>query len=74
MCENSDGEIIIELQFFPEKDYFHFILYGISKLITEYISEKDRYEIVKKVCSINIVYFDMVMVAIMYITVKWNSG
>ena len=60
LCENAAGEvIIIELQFFPEMDYFHRILYGISKVITEYMSENDKYEEVKKVYSVNIVYFNL---------------
>ncbi len=40
-------------------DYFHRILYGISKVITEHIDEKEPYSNVEKVISVNIVYFDL---------------
>jgi predicted transposase/invertase (TIGR01784 family) len=60
LCENSEKEIIlIELQFYSEIDYFQRILFGFSKVITEHIKESDTYEMVKKVYSINILYFDL---------------
>jgi predicted transposase/invertase (TIGR01784 family) len=60
LCKDSEGEIIIiEVQFYLELDYFHRILYGISKVITEYIHEKQDYSHVKKVISVNIAYFDL---------------
>ena len=60
LCEDARGElIIIEIQFYSELDYFHRILYGISKVITEYMKEGDSYAKVKKVYSVNIVYFDL---------------
>ena len=60
LCEDMRGElIIIEIQFYSELDYFHRILYGISKVITEYMKEGDSYSKVKKVYSVNIVYFDL---------------
>ena len=60
LCKNAEGEIIIiEVQFDLELDYFHRILYGISKAVTEHIDEKQDYSHVKKVISINIVYFDL---------------
>ena len=40
-------------------DYFHRILYGVSKTIAEYIGLGDAYSKVRKVYSINIVYFDL---------------
>ena len=60
LCKESNGEIIIiEVQFYLELDYFHRILYGISKVITEHLHEKQPYINVKKVISINILYFDL---------------
>ena len=40
-------------------DYFHRILYGVSKVITDYIDLGDDYDKVRKVYSINIVYFSL---------------
>lgn len=60
LVEDADGEIvIIELQFTPEIDYFQRMLYGTSKVITEQMKQGDLYINVKKVYSINIVYFDL---------------
>ena len=58
--KNSKGElIIIELQFDSEYDYFQRILYGVSKAICEQIDEGTPYGAIKKVISVNIVYFDL---------------
>ena len=60
LVKSSTGElIIIEVQNSYHLDYFLRILYGISKAITEHMKEGDRYSDVKKVISINIVYFDL---------------
>jgi len=60
LCEDSNGELmIIEVQFYEEIDYFQRILYGISKVISEHISLGKPYADVKKVYSINILYFDI---------------
>ena len=60
LAENNRGElVIIEVQNDREFDYFHRMLYGVSKAITEYIYEGDAYRRVKKVYSINIVYFGL---------------
>ncbi len=60
LCENTNKELIlIELQFYSEIDYFQRILFGYSKVITEHIKESETYEQVKKVYSINILYFDL---------------
>ena len=57
---NSKGEIIIvEIQLTREWYYLQRILYGVSKAITEHISLGSKYENVKKVYSINILYFDL---------------
>jgi predicted transposase/invertase (TIGR01784 family) len=60
LVENARGElIIVEVQNTKEYDYFHRILYGTSKVISEYIDEGRAYEEVKKVISITIAYFDL---------------
>ncbi len=60
LCMDASGElIIIEVQFYEESDYFHRCLYATSKVITEYISKGDAYRDVKKVYSVNILYFDL---------------
>jgi predicted transposase/invertase (TIGR01784 family) len=60
LVKNSKGElVIIEIQNQNEYDYFHRMAYGASKAITEYISVGEPYKNVKKVYSINIVYFDL---------------
>jgi predicted transposase/invertase (TIGR01784 family) len=60
LCVDSKSEmIIIEVQFYEESDYFHRCLYATSKVITEYISKGDPYKVVRKVYSINILYFDL---------------
>ena len=51
--------VIIEMQFYGEDDYFKRMLYGVSKSITDYMYEGDAYSEVRKVYSINIVYFDL---------------
>lgn len=57
---NSRGDIIIvEIQLTRELYYLERILYGVSKAITEHISLGDKYDKVKKVYSINILYFDI---------------
>lgn len=60
LVENEDRElIIIELQFTNEFDYFHRMLYGASKVITQFIDQGNDYGKVRKVYSINIVYFNL---------------
>lgn len=60
LAESEDGELcIIEVQNSRELSYFHRMLYGVSKAITEYIGLGKPYEEVRKVYSINIVYFEL---------------
>ncbi|MCD4745546.1 MAG: Rpn family recombination-promoting nuclease/putative transposase [Bacteroidales bacterium] len=60
LAENQKGEIfIIEIQNQSELDYFHRMAYGTSKVITEYLTIGQEYKDVKKVYSVNIVYFDL---------------
>ena len=57
---NSKGEIIIvEIQLTRELYYLERILFGVSKAITEHITLGSKYDSVKKVYSINILYFDL---------------
>ena len=60
LVKNSNDElVIIEIQNENEYDYFHRMAYGTSKVLTEYISVGEPYKNIKKVYSINIVYFDL---------------
>ena len=60
LAEDTDGELLlIEVQGESEYAYFQRILFGASKLVTEYIDSGQNYDNVKKVYSINIVYFDL---------------
>lgn len=60
LVKNAGGElIIIELQNQSEYDYFHRMAYGTSKVLTEYIAVGEPYSEIKKVFSINVVYFDL---------------
>ena len=51
--------VLIELQYISQDDYYHRILYGVSKSITEHIHEKEEYSAIRKLYSISIVYFDL---------------
>ena len=60
LVKDAKGElVIIEIQNENEYNYFHRMAYGASKAITEYISVGEPYKNIKKVYSINIVYFDL---------------
>lgn len=60
LVENLKDElVIVEVQNSKEYDYFHRMLYGTSKAITEHIKEGQPYAEVKKVISITIAYFDL---------------
>ena len=60
LAEDSKGELfLIEIQNNSEYAYFQRMLFGISKLVTEYIERGDNYAKVRKVYSINIVYFSL---------------
>ncbi|NEW60984.1 Rpn family recombination-promoting nuclease/putative transposase [Sulfurovum sp. bin170] len=60
--KDSNGEIIIvEIQFDSEYDYFHRMLYGTSKAMIEHLQLGEDYANIKKVISVNIVYFDLGM-------------
>jgi predicted transposase/invertase (TIGR01784 family) len=58
--KDSNGDIIIvEIQFDSQYDYFYRMLYGTAKAMLEHLSIGDDYKKIKKVISVNIVYFDL---------------
>ena len=58
LAENDRGDLfLIEVQNNNEYAYFQRMLFGASKLVTEYINRGEGYHRVRKVYSINIVYF-----------------
>ena len=60
LAENSKKELIlIEVQNNSEYAYFQRMLFGTSKLVTEYIERGQSYDKVRKVYSVNIVYFTL---------------
>ena len=60
LTQNSKNElIIIEIQSTYEIDYFQRMAFGVSKSITENHRLGSKYKEIKKVISINIVYFDL---------------
>ena len=59
-AKNVKGEIIIvEVQLTRQLHFLQRMLYGVSKAITEHIDIGQKYDEVKKVYSINILYFDL---------------
>ena len=59
-AKNSKGEIIlVEIQQTREADYLQRMLYGVAKAITDHMGSGNAYEQVKKVFSINILYFKL---------------
>jgi len=60
LTQNSKNElIIVEIQNTYEIDYFQRMIYGASKALTENLGLGQPYADIKKVISINIVYFDL---------------
>lgn len=60
LTQNSKNEfVIIEIQSTYEIDYFHRMVYGASKIITENLDSGQKYADIKKVISIHIVFFDL---------------
>ena len=58
LAEDEKGQLLlIEVQNNNEYAYFQRMLFGTSKLVTEYINKGDPYGKIRKVYSINIVYF-----------------
>ncbi len=60
LTQNSKNElIIIEIQSTYEIDYFHRMAYGVSKSVSENLKLGQKYSEIKKIISVNIVYFDL---------------
>jgi predicted transposase/invertase (TIGR01784 family) len=60
LTQNSKNElIIIEIQSTYEIDYFHRMAFGVSKSMSENLKLGQQYAEIKKIISINIVYFDL---------------
>ena len=56
---DNDEIAIFEVQIGEQIDFFKRILFGVSKATTEQIHKGDAYEKIKKVYSIDIVYFEL---------------
>jgi predicted transposase/invertase (TIGR01784 family) len=56
---HKDELMLVEVQNDAEIDYFQRMLFGVSKLVTEYIKEGEPYGTIKKIYSVNIVYFGL---------------
>ena len=56
---DSDELVLIEVQVESELDFFHRIVFGTSKLITDNMELGDAYREIKKVISISITYFNL---------------
>lgn len=60
LVKDAKGDlVIIEVQNSKEYDYFHRMVYGTAKVITEHIGQGEPYASVKKVVAITIAYFDL---------------
>ncbi|MCI5209271.1 MAG: Rpn family recombination-promoting nuclease/putative transposase, partial [Candidatus Electrothrix sp. ATG2] len=58
--KNSRNEIIIiEVQYDRDYSFFHRILWGTSRVVSEHLHEGDDYFRVQKVISVNLIYFDL---------------
>ena len=57
--DSKDQIILVEIQQSRELDYLQRMLYGVAKAITEHMMVGNNYADVKKVLSINILYFDL---------------
>lgn len=60
LADDETGQkFLIEVQNQSEDSYFHRMLFGTSRLISEYMRRGEPYDKVSKVYAINIVYFDL---------------
>ncbi len=60
LAEDDRGElIIVEIQNSREMAYFHRMMYGVAKAITDYVKLGQDYGNVRKVYSVSIVYFSL---------------
>jgi predicted transposase/invertase (TIGR01784 family) len=56
---SKNEKIIVEVQTASEWDFYQRILFGTSKVITEYIKEGEPYSKVPKVISVSILHFNL---------------
>lgn len=60
LVKSQNNELLlVEVQNDSEIDYFQRMIFGVPKLVTEYIKEGEPYGTIKKIYSINIVYFGL---------------
>ncbi len=60
LAQDSDKRLyIIELQYSHELEYFHRMLFATSKSTVEYLKEGFDYDRVRKVYSVNLLYFQL---------------
>lgn len=60
LVENEQKErLIIELQYSKEFDFFQRMLFATSKHLTETLQKGKPYQEIKKIFSINLIYFDL---------------
>lgn len=60
LIENSQGKMfLLEIQNNNELTYYQRILFGLSKQFTEYINRGEGYQNIRKIYSVNIVYFNL---------------
>jgi len=60
LVEADDNElVVVELQYDSFADYYHRMLFGVSNVITDYMKAGDLYSNVRKVYSVNIVYYGL---------------
>ncbi len=57
--DSKDRHVIIEVQYRDELDYFQRMLYGTSKVVTANIASGEPYAKVKRVVSVNLIYFSL---------------
>ena len=57
--DSSGARILIEVQNETENEYFHRILFGVSRMIIDHIKSGEKYDKIPKVYSINIVFFEL---------------
>ncbi len=58
-CNDKGEYFIFEVQISRQSDFMERMLYGASRKVIDQLSEGDTYGKIKKVYSINVIYFDM---------------
>jgi predicted transposase/invertase (TIGR01784 family) len=58
--DSTGKEIIVEIQYYSELDYLKRVYFGAAKSLTDSMAEGYRYDKVKKIISVSIVYFGVV--------------